>query len=87
MVMSPVGLGTKNRCAGEGQEQFSSQSVSQSVSESLSQFNGVLWASWTAGDRFPLGQLFFTSQSPDRLWGPSSLLSNEYAKFFPWGGG
>jgi hypothetical protein len=26
--MSPVGLGTKNHCAGEGQNQFSSQSVS-----------------------------------------------------------
>jgi hypothetical protein len=26
--MSPVGLGTKNHCAGEGQQQFSSQSVS-----------------------------------------------------------
>jgi hypothetical protein len=27
VVMSPVGLGTKNHCAGEGQQQFSSQSV------------------------------------------------------------
>jgi hypothetical protein len=27
MVMSPVGLGTKNYCAGEGQQQFTSQSV------------------------------------------------------------
>jgi hypothetical protein len=25
MVMSPVGLGTKNHCAGEDQQQFSSQ--------------------------------------------------------------
>jgi hypothetical protein len=25
MVMSPVGIGTKNHCAGEGQQQFSSQ--------------------------------------------------------------
>jgi hypothetical protein len=25
--MSPAGLGTKNNCAGEGQQQFSSQSV------------------------------------------------------------
>jgi hypothetical protein len=25
MVISPVGLGTKNHCAGEGQQQFSSQ--------------------------------------------------------------
>jgi hypothetical protein len=25
MVMSPAGLGTKNNCAGEGQQQFSSQ--------------------------------------------------------------
>jgi hypothetical protein len=30
MVMSSVGLGTKNDCAGEGQQQFSSQPVSQS---------------------------------------------------------
>jgi hypothetical protein len=27
MVMSPAGLETKNNCAGEGQQQFSSQSV------------------------------------------------------------
>jgi hypothetical protein len=27
MVMSPVGLGTKNHSAGEDQQQFSSQSV------------------------------------------------------------
>jgi hypothetical protein len=33
MVMSPVGLGTKNYCAGEGQQQFVSQSVSQSALE------------------------------------------------------
>jgi hypothetical protein len=26
-AMSPVGLKTKNHCAGEGQQQFSSQSV------------------------------------------------------------
>jgi hypothetical protein len=25
MVVSPVGLGTRNHCAGEGQQQFSSQ--------------------------------------------------------------
>jgi hypothetical protein len=31
MVMSPVGLGTKNHCAGEGQQQFSSQSVRQEI--------------------------------------------------------
>jgi hypothetical protein len=29
MVMSRVELGTKNRCAGEGQNKFSSQSVSE----------------------------------------------------------
>jgi hypothetical protein len=33
MVMSPVGLGTKNHCAGEGQQQFSSQSVSNAIIE------------------------------------------------------
>jgi hypothetical protein len=27
MIMSPVGLGTKNRYAGEDQQQFSSESV------------------------------------------------------------
>jgi hypothetical protein len=32
MVMSPMGLGTKNRCAGEGQQQFSSQSVESVLS-------------------------------------------------------
>jgi hypothetical protein len=31
MVMSPAGLGTKNDCAGDGQEKFSGRSVSQSV--------------------------------------------------------
>jgi hypothetical protein len=33
MIMSPMGLGTKNHCAGEVQLQFSRQSVSQSVSQ------------------------------------------------------
>jgi hypothetical protein len=27
MSMGPLGLGTKNNCAGEGRQQFSSQSV------------------------------------------------------------
>jgi hypothetical protein len=27
MVMSPVGVRTKNHCAGEGQQQFSSQEI------------------------------------------------------------
>jgi hypothetical protein len=31
IVMNPVGLGTKNHCAGEGQQQFSSQSVSSQM--------------------------------------------------------
>jgi hypothetical protein len=36
MVMSPMGLGTKNHYAGEGQQQFSSQSVvKQSSAEEL----------------------------------------------------
>jgi hypothetical protein len=34
VVMDPVGLGTKNHCAGEGQQQFNSHSVTQSVSQS-----------------------------------------------------
>jgi hypothetical protein len=32
MVMNPAEFGNKNHCAGEGQQQFSSKSVSQSVS-------------------------------------------------------
>jgi hypothetical protein len=46
--MSPVGLGTENHCAGEGQQQFSSQAVSQSLN--LQEFNRsrlnnvLLWA-------------------------------------------
>jgi hypothetical protein len=35
--MSLVGLGTKNYCASEGQQQLSSQVVSQSVSNFLEQ--------------------------------------------------
>jgi hypothetical protein len=31
MVMSPLGLGTKNHCAGKGQQQFSSQSVKKNI--------------------------------------------------------
>jgi hypothetical protein len=31
MAMSPEGLGTKNHCAGEDQQQFSSQSVMKVV--------------------------------------------------------
>jgi hypothetical protein len=41
MVMSPVGLGTKNHCADEDQQQFSSQAV-KTVSE---QFVGELVSS------------------------------------------
>jgi hypothetical protein len=29
MIRSPVGLGTKYYCAGEGQQQFNSQAISQ----------------------------------------------------------
>jgi hypothetical protein len=32
MVMSPVGLGTMNDCAGEGQQQFNSQAVVDIIS-------------------------------------------------------
>jgi hypothetical protein len=32
MFMNPVGLRTKNHCAGEGQQQFSSQSISSAKS-------------------------------------------------------
>jgi hypothetical protein len=34
MVVSPVGLGTKNYCAGEGQQQYTSQSVAILIRES-----------------------------------------------------
>jgi hypothetical protein len=33
MVISPVGLGTKNHCAVEDQQQFSSQSVNSSLNK------------------------------------------------------
>jgi hypothetical protein len=33
MVMSPVGLGTKTHCAGEGQQQFKSQSERKTLVE------------------------------------------------------
>jgi hypothetical protein len=35
MVLNPVGLRTKNNCAGEGQQQFSSQSVNELVVSEL----------------------------------------------------
>jgi hypothetical protein len=35
MVMGPMGLGTKNRCAGEDQQQFSSQSVFNGLTKLL----------------------------------------------------
>jgi hypothetical protein len=49
MVMSPAGLGTKNNCAGEGQQKFSSQSEVDLLkkfdflfSVDMSYLNGVL---------------------------------------------
>jgi hypothetical protein len=34
----------------------------------------------------PVGsEIFFSPYRPDRLWGPSNLLSNGYWRFFPWG--
>jgi hypothetical protein len=30
-------------------------------------------------------ELFCSTPCPDRLWGPPSLLSNEYQEVFPWG--
>jgi hypothetical protein len=42
MVMNPVGFGTKNHCAGEGQQQFCIQSVLDSHgSEVVSWGNGL----------------------------------------------
>jgi hypothetical protein len=42
---------------------------------------------WMIGGSNPgRGWEFFSSPPrPDRLWGPSSLLSNGYQGFFPWG--
>jgi hypothetical protein len=37
VVMNPVGLGTKNHCAGEDHQQFGNQSVSQPASQLVSQ--------------------------------------------------
>jgi hypothetical protein len=53
MVISPLGPGTKNYCAGEGQQQFSSQAVSCGlVSWELAAAVSVcwelqLWEIWT----------------------------------------
>jgi len=36
------------------------------------------------GSRREVG-VFSSPPRPDRLWGPPSLLSNEYERLFPWG--
>jgi hypothetical protein len=41
---SPVGLGTKEQCVSEAQQQFSSQRVSESVTQSVSEFSVELLA-------------------------------------------
>jgi hypothetical protein len=38
VVMGPVGFGTKNHCAGEGQQQFNSQSVFKGLNNHLDDF-------------------------------------------------
>jgi hypothetical protein len=38
---------------------------------------------WTAGVRFPVRAREVSPQRSDRLWGPPSLLSDEYGGFFP----
>jgi len=44
------------------------------------------WLCYGLDDRSSIpgrGLYFFSSQRPDRLWGPLSLLSNDYLGLFP----
>jgi hypothetical protein len=40
---------------------------------------------YLSGSALGYGIFLFTNVSSDRLWGPPSLLSNEYQGLFPWG--
>jgi hypothetical protein len=46
-------------------------------------YSAGLRAGWSGGSSPGRGWKCFSS--PDRLWGPPSLLSNGYQGFFPWG--
>jgi hypothetical protein len=60
MIMSPVRLGTKKHCAGEGQHQFSSQSVNYRTKRVVTQLRKS-WYSGTNNDSAGEDQQQFTT--------------------------